>query len=154
MSNRQIAIDFHAAAGYRGVRRLLVCGSRTLRRDHLPLIREELVCVPKNTVVVHGAQGVLGEIGPGVLRYVSGADMLADEVARELGLEVEQHPAKWRRADGSLDRGAGPARNEAMVASGVDFCLAFWDGKSPGTMDTMRRCRSRGIPVKIVEFSA
>jgi SLOG family YspA-like protein len=50
----------------------------------------------------------------------TGADAIADHVARSWGCEVERHPADW-----SKGRKAGPARNAAMVALGADLCLAF-----------------------------
>lgn len=147
------------------VKRLLVCGSRTMRRVHMPIIRVELVLFSKDCVVVHGAQGVyrlprlderrgfLYDINGTLMVVQSGADMLADEVAHgELGLETEPHPAKWRRPDGSLDRSAGFRRNIEMLESGIGAVLAFWDGISQGTKHTIDQAKKRKIPVKIVTF--
>lgn len=50
----------------------------------------------------------------------TGADALAESVARRMGWKVERHPADWSRG-----RKAGPERNAAMVALGADLCLAF-----------------------------
>lgn len=146
---------------YDDVLRLLVCGSRTMKRVHIPLIRQELERVPQDCVIVHGAQGVMrlcteGCPGPHFIypsrgegpTYVeSGADMLADEVAWALGLRTEPHPADWR-----LGRKAGLRRNIEMLETGVDMVLAFHDGVSPGTAHTLREAGKRGIRRRIVGF--
>ena len=126
------AIDLFAGSQYLNVRRLLVCGSRTVTREQLPLIRAELACVPKNCVVIHGA--------------ADGADKLAEEVALGLGLKVEAFPALWY-AHG--DR-AGKLRNLQMLDTKPNMVLAFWDGRSPGTGHTVSNARKRGIPVRVV----
>ncbi len=50
-----------------------------------------------------------------------------------------------------LGKAGGPVRNQAMVDSGADLCLAFPDNKSIGTWDCVQRARaadgaSRGAP--------
>lgn len=128
----------------------------------MDLIWVEIELLPKDCTIVHGAQGVFRKEKvwiPGRSDPVwhetrdveSGADMLADEVARRLGLAREKHPAKWR-VNGSFDRQAGFKRNIEMLESGVDFVLAFWDGSSPGTAHTLREAKKRSIPTKIVRF--
>ena len=66
--------------------------------------------------------------------------------ARVLG---EAHPARWRDAAGRLDRGAGMARNAAMIAAGADLVIAFWADHSPGTADTLRRAAAARIPALV-----
>jgi hypothetical protein len=133
----QLCIDkLYAQALYRYSERVLVCGSRSVHRGHLHLVYNELVLMPKNTVIIHGA--------------CRGADLVADEVARELGLTIEAYPAEWDR----LGRAAGPLRNTKMLESGVGLVLSFWDGVSGGTADTMKKARKMGIPVRVVETGA
>jgi ABC-type sugar transport system substrate-binding protein len=72
-----------------------------------------------------------------------GADFLADEIAREVGLEVEQHLPDWNR----YGKAAGPLRNQEMVDAGADVCLAFPAGESRGTRNCMRKAEEAGIPV-------
>lgn len=76
-----------------------------------------------------------------------GADKLADDVGREMGLDIERHPADW----GKYHRGAGMIRNMEMVKLGADVCLAFPTEESVGTIRCMDAARKAGIPVK--EFS-
>lgn len=77
----------------------------------------------------------------------SGADKIAEDLWRERGFPVERHVADWRRHG----RSAGPKRNAAMVASGVDACLAFPLGESRGTRGCMEMARQAGVPVTVVE---
>ena len=72
-----------------------------------------------------------------------GADTLAKQVAEEYGMQVEAHPADWRKHG----KAAGPLRNQRMVALGADICLAFPEPGSRGTLDCMRRAEAAGIGV-------
>lgn len=117
--------------------RVLVAGSRDWT-DPAPIERE-LRRLPKNTTVVHGAasrkpRGV--EVS---------ADMLADRIARRLGLRVEQWPADWNRHG----KRAGILRNIAMLDSGPDYAIVFHRNDSRGSAHTIRGAQERGIPVAV-----
>lgn len=85
-----------------------------------------------------------------------GADTLAAQAALRLGMRVEAYPAHWKL----LGKQAGHIRNQVMVDSGADLCLAFvmpcrktncpnyWPHDSHGTADCMARARAAGIPVR------
>lgn len=75
-----------------------------------------------------------------------GVDEIAYQEAHKLGLLVEPHPAYWD-VEG---KGAGFARNERMAKSGADLCIAFWDGRSTGTLDMITRAVKHGILVDVV----
>lgn len=112
--------------------RVIVCGSREW--SDADAVLGALSSLPLDTVIVHGAG--------------RGADSLAEQAARDLGLATEPHPANWAR----FGRSAGPRRNGDMTAVGADLCLAFrLEGPSPGTDDMIRRCRAAGIPVRLTE---
>lgn len=136
--------DEHARSLYAGVSRLLVCGSRTFPRSQMALIEAELRWVGRDTVIVHGGNGYFDRQG----RCIAGADMLADEIWRRSGGKTEVFRAKWALFGPS----AGPLRNRAMLKSGVELVLAFWDGVSRGTAGTLRMARERGIPARVVGF--
>lgn len=116
-----------------------------------------VVTARSDVVVAHGAQGTYED---GVL--VKGADMMADEVALDLGMLTKRHPADWlgpcrdicrhgpRRVNGrgqSYCQAAGMYRNGEMVGLGADVCLGFPLGRSQGTRGCMRLARLAGIPV-------
>lgn len=89
--------------------RVLVTGSRTWTDFSLILAEvRTLADHHPRLVIVHGAAP-------------SGADMLASLAARQFGVVQERHPAAWRR----LGKRAGYVRNEEMVMTHPDECLAF-----------------------------
>lgn len=78
-----------------------------------------------------------------------GADTIADICAQLLGYEIERYPANWDEHG----RAAGPIRNQEMLDTGIDLCIAFhYDlSNSKGTANMIRRCERAGIPVYKVE---
>lgn len=113
--------------------RVLITGSRyydnrsqmesalNIHTMHIPRLRK--------VTVVHGG--------------APGADTLAGEIAKYLGMQVEVHPAEW----GKYGKAAGPIRNKHMVDLGADICLAFPVGDSHGTRGCMSLAEEAGIPV-------
>ena len=80
----------------------------------------------------------------------TGADRFAREYFRISGALdlVDVHYADWT----THGRAAGPLRNQAMVDSGADLCLAFYreGAGNRGTRDCVRRARAAGIEVREV----
>ena len=113
--------------------RILVCGSRTWQDRGL--IRRVLSALPKRAEVVHGG--------------CRGADVLAGEVAEELGLQVRSMPADWHR----YGRSAGPIRNQAMLDLKPTLVLAFATNlaESRGTKNTVDAALARKIPVFVYD---
>lgn len=118
---------------------LLVCGCRdwtdaALIEKSVADIKESMWLTRQVTVtVIHG-----GAIG---------ADTLATTAAWKLGLEVFIYPAEWKQHG----KAAGPIRNQQMIDLGKPSnALAFWDGKSRGTLDMIKRLAVSRIPVVII----
>lgn len=85
-------------------------------------IAHVLLSLPPDTVIVSGG--------------ARGADRIAEQLAKAMGMDTEIYPAQWRDDHGNYDRAAGFKRNREIVrAAGVVF--AFWDGASPGTRNTI-----------------
>ncbi len=61
-----------------------------------------------------------------------GADSLAATIARENGISLTELPADWDKHG----KAAGFIRNEDIIA-GCDEVLAFWDGLSRGTQNSL-----------------
>jgi hypothetical protein len=116
--------------------RVIVTGS-TLWAD-AEAIRRELTKLPRDCVVIHGD--------------CAGADTLAGEVARALGLAVEA----WKKEQEDYRRyhsGAWKALNERMLASGATLVLAFHPelnepGQARGARHLIELAEARGVEVR------
>jgi 8-oxo-dGTP pyrophosphatase MutT (NUDIX family) len=103
--------------------KILVTGDRNWKdRDAIRIAFERF----KPTLVVEGES--------------AGADRLAREVAEEMGIPVEPHPADWPR----FGEMAGPIRNGEMIATNPEIVLAFHDSlnESRGTADCVRKAQA------------
>lgn len=127
--------------------RVIITGSRAWTDREA--IAARLADLPGDSVIVHGG--------------AAGADSLAADEGRKLGLLVEPHKARWAEHDregltavpcscgpnADHCKRAGHRRNEEMAALGADLCLAFWDGRSSGTADMTDRAETHGIPLEL-----
>lgn len=114
---------------------VLCCGSRNWRQ--LPLMQTVLsrilTLLNQRFVVLHGG--------------ASGADSVAGIAAGHLGLDVEIKRPAWHEHG----KAAGMIRNTQMLERKPDYVIAFWDGKSRGTLDTIQKAvNTYRIPVLIV----
>lgn len=113
---------------------VLVCGSRDYANREA--IRRELSQLPTGTRLVHGA-------------CPTGADAIADSVARELGLAPVLYPADWDQHG----RSAGPRRNSLMLElERPELVLAFTENleASRGTRDMVTKSRRAGVEVRVI----
>lgn len=76
-----------------------------------------------------------------------GADTLAKRYARERNIPLYVFSPKWHL----YGKGAGLERNTDIVRRS-NLVVAFWDGKSKGTGDTVRKARSAGKTFEIVRI--
>lgn len=114
--------------------RLLICGSRDYTDEGA--IEYELREFPPDTVVIHGG--------------ARGADRMAGEIARRLGMAVEEYPADWAKHG----KAAGPIRNAQMLKEGKpDMVLAFFLDNamsSRGTANMVEQALAAGVSVTCV----
>lgn len=90
-----------------------------------------------------------------------GADSFAGQVAQDLGMIEEAHPANWDSCGPDCNRShmrtryngelycprSGFVRNAEMVNLGADICLAFYKGASKGTDMCAKLADKAGIKV-------
>jgi hypothetical protein len=101
-------------------------------------IRRELARLPSGCFVIHGDS--------------DGVDVIAGQVARELGLSVERfakNPEDYRRYRAA----AWKRLNERMLESGAELVLAFHPevnvpGKAKGTRHMIGLAEKQGIEVR------
>lgn len=116
--------------------KVLVCGSRRFTdpfRANLT-IDDRIAKLPLCEVIHGGARG---------------ADEMAATAATRHGHPVTMFAADWE----THGRRAGVIRNLEMLAQRPEFVLAFWDGKSRGTMHTVSEARRRQIPVEVISLA-
>ena len=77
-----------------------------------------------------------------------GADKLAEDVAKQLGISITILEPDWDKHG----KGAGMIRNNAMLDMKPNIVLAFWDGNSKGTKHTISEARKRKIEVHLVQY--
>jgi hypothetical protein len=73
----------------------------------------------------------------------AGADSLGERWALARGREARIYRPDWKRG-----RGAGFERN-SVIAEDCDALVAFWDGRSRGTLDTLKK--AHGKPRLVVQ---
>ncbi len=76
-----------------------------------------------------------------------GADSLAEKYAAECGIPTKIRKPNWDK----FGKSAGFRRNEEIVEDS-DEIVAFWDGKSKGTIHTINLAEQAGKPVHIYKF--
>ncbi len=107
--------------------KIAIVGSRAFQP--LSLVVDYVNGLPDDTGVVSGA--------------ARGVDTVAAMQAFKRGLPCVEYRADW-----SLGKGAGFARNGLIVAQ-ADKVVAFWDGKSNGTLDTLKKAVRAGKPAEV-----
>lgn len=73
-----------------------------------------------------------------------GPDTLGERYAVDRGLALTRFPAAWDLCG----KAAGLHRN-ALMAWYATHLVAFWDGKSPGTLDMIEQARAAGLPTRV-----
>jgi len=121
--------------------RMIVCGGRD---DHLTQLGKAALwglsaLYGPTLTVVHGA--------------ARGVDREAAAYCKQLGVDVEPHPADWR------GRGvaAGPERNRAMLDAGpIDLVLAVkarfdWSLERGGSENMVALAKAAGVPAYVLQ---
>jgi len=109
--------------------RYAVIGSRTCTapKKVFPVLQRLLT--PGDIIISGGAKG---------------ADKLADQFAKENEYAFMEYPAMWN----IHGKAAGPIRNQQIIDD-CDEVIAFWDGSSRGTKNTLGLAKEAKKPVHI-----
>lgn len=113
--------------------RVAVVGSRTF--NDYDLLRRELdKMYPNISLIVSGG--------------AKGADSLAEKYAKEEGISTLVFRPDWNQ----FGKRAGFIRNKDIVTNS-DTVVAFWDGKSKGTANSIKHAQFMGKKLIIVKFN-
>lgn len=126
--------------------KFLFFGNREWRQPG-PIRREleRLHAIYGPSILIHGGNGKRDMFG----EVERGADLMANDIARELGWEVQEYPAQWWRGDW-----AGPVRNEQMKRERPDEGIGFGQLKRgekwTGTHDMLCRLNAGRVRVTLI----
>lgn len=136
--------------------RILVCGNRDW--THAPTIARwmriaytmctnELHLLRVRPTLIHGECGARDTRGI----VIRGADLLANDIAKQWGWTIESYPADWDR----YGNRAGPIRNAEMLelgkpTIGLAFGVLMRNGYQSGTGDMVSGLGELGVPVILI----
>lgn len=115
------------------MKKVIIAGSRNFNDyDMLKAFCDSIITEP--CIVVSG--------------NAQGADRLGEKYAQEKHYDVAMFLPQWSRHG----KAAGPIRNELM-ADYADVLIAFWDGKSRGTVHMINAAKSKGLEVYVKTYT-
>ena len=110
--------------------KIAVIGSRTF--NDFTLLEDTLNNFNIDTIISGGAKG---------------ADKLAEEYADKYNIKTLIFEANWKK----YGNAAGPIRNKFIIEN-ADYVIAFWDGKSKGTLSSINIAKKLNKTIKIVKI--
>jgi hypothetical protein len=112
--------------------RVIIAGGRDF--SDYELMSKSLKClIGKDVTIISGR--------------AKGADRLGETYGEEHSIPIERYPADWEKNGKS----AGYLRNLQMLDNATHV-IAFWDGKSKGTLHLLREAKKRNMPIKLVKY--
>ena len=123
----------------RGMTSLAIVGSRSFS-DYDRLKREIDTFYPDR-----------GDISEIVSGGAMGADRLAERYARAHGIKMIILKPMWRNEKGVYNARAGLDRNKDIV-NRADHVVAFWNGSSTGTLDSINYAKRKQKRCNVIEF--
>ena len=112
------------------MQKIAIVGSRSISFEDSQKVREYIDNLPKDAILISGG--------------ASGVDTVAHSYAKNKFIFIVVHPA-WDR-DG---KSAGVIRNKT-ICDLADRVVAFWDGKSNGTLSCINQAKLLGKDVEII----
>ena len=109
--------------------KIAIVGSRGYK--DMKKVRDYISQLPLDSVIISGG--------------AEGVDRQAVGWARALGMETEVFKPEWHK----YGNAAGVMRNSIIVGD-CDRLVAFWDGSSRGTKDSIDKARLAGKPVEVI----
>lgn len=109
--------------------------------------KELLLCKVNEVIALEGMPTVV--ISGGAI----GADAMAEEWAKENAIEFQVFKPQHKDFPKSIRRVSAPHARNTLIAEHSDVIIAFWDGQSTGTKDTIDMAIVLSKKVYIFEFN-
>lgn len=122
---------------------IAVIGSREWPQSHQ--VRKFIATLPQDTVIVTGGWWNRESTVNPVVSPTRGVDRWAAEAAKDRGLTVVLVAADYDK----YSKYAGIRRNPVTVGL-ANRVVAFWDGVSNGTRNSLDEAKKLGKPVEII----
>lgn len=95
---------------------------------------------------------ILNNLKPNITKIISGgakgADSLAEKWAKNNNIETKIFIPDWNKHG----KAAGFIRNKLIIMD-ADEIVAFWDGKSKGTQNSINLAKEKGIKIHLITFN-
>lgn len=91
--------------------------------------------------------GLVGDDDTIVSGGAIGVDALAAKYSRE---ELGREPLVFKPDYDKYPPRIAPLERNTTIVENSDLVLAFWDGKSRGTKNTIDKAKKQGVPVWII----
>lgn len=109
--------------------KIAIVGSRNF--SDLTKVRDYVNTLPPDTIVISGG--------------AKGVDTVAETTAKAKGLTTIVYLPEWKK----YGRSAGIKRNEDIIHN-AEAVIAFWDGNSPGTRNSINQAKENNKKVTII----
>lgn len=86
---------------------------------------------------------------PNITQIISGGAKGADSLAATYAVQHQLPLAIFRPDWKTYGKGAGIVRNRQIMEV-AEMVVAFWDGTSKGTANSLKLAKSKGIPIRMV----
>ena len=108
--------------------------------------KEFFICKVNEVIAIEGLPTLV--ISGGAV----GADTLAEEWAKENAVEFQVFKPQHKDFPKSIRRFAAPHARNTLIAEHSDVVIAFWDGQSTGSKDTVDKALSLSKKVYIYNY--
>ena len=132
--------------------RIIICGGRTFNNHNILInVMSKLKNNHLDLTIIQGDNA-------------KGADRMAKQYCLDNDIKVESYPARWKDIEGKPDKLIKTNRNgeKYYVLAGMDRntlmlerayrTIAFWDGKSSGTLDMINKTKKSKKSVDIIHY--
>ncbi|AGO83199.1 hypothetical protein pdul_cds_949 [Pandoravirus dulcis] len=82
-----------------------------------------------------------------------GADAMAADYARRRGIALIEFRPDYAACRTPQERRRAPLLRNADIIAGAGVVVAFWDGRSRGTADSIARARRAGLARRIYDYT-